>query len=678
MRVFLFAAAVVFLSIGVLAAEEPAAEAFRVLEPVPKPGRQITPYLRYQVEAAWRQDELRKTRLAAIRSESDLLQFRREVRRNLLEIIGGLPAKKTPLNPKITGRIQLDGYRIEKLIFESLPGFQVTALVYLPDGPPTPKPAVLVACGHSPIGKAHTSYQQISARLAKKGYVALCWDPVGQGERSQFWDAEKNQSRYNRVCGEHAIMGNLAYLAGANLARWEIWDGMRALDYLLTRPEVDSTRISITGTSGGGFQSSHIAALDERIGAAAPSCYISALPMRMHNRIFADPDSDPEQDIFRMVSAGVDHPGLLLLIYPRPVVVCAAVEDFFPIEGTRKSFREMEEVYRRFGHAEKIALTEGYHQHGFSNQNQEVAFAFLDRFNDMPVRHTLDSTKVLEEKDLRCTGSGQVRLDFPQGRSLPQVIRDYYRQRKERLSLDLDELYHGCYYPGIGNWPVAACEDPPTSTQASIAWEAVGSTEADGAVIERYLLHHSHLLKIPVLYIHKKKTSTDRLLLWFTANGKATAEDWPRIKKHLDQGCQVLTFDFRALGENRMQYKVYSIDDPRLAAMDFEKQYASPVSGVLANYVYNSLLAGRPYFLQMIEDAEIVSRFASEKLGARKLQVTAGGEAYTLARAIAEVLAGIDLLTCQGEEVIEWSSLVEQMQETWPIQYLLPYGAYIK
>ena len=112
--------------------------------------------------------------------------------------------------------------------------------------------------------------------------------------------------------------------------------------------------------------------------------------------------------------------------------------------------------------------------------------------------------------------------------------------------------------------------------------------------------------------------------------------------------------------------------------MDFEKQYASPLSGVLANYVYNSLLAGRPYFLQMIEDAEIVARFASEKLGAPQIQVTAGGEAYTLAHAVAEALPGVDLLSRRDEEVIEWSRLVEQMQEIWPIQYLLPYGAYVR
>jgi dienelactone hydrolase len=108
-------------------------------------------------------------------------------------------------------------------------------------------PAVLVPCGHAADGKAH--YQVLCQRLARLGYVVICWDPVGEGERSQFWDRKKGKSRYNLICAEHAVLGNMAYLAGTNLARWEVWDGVRGLDYLLTRPEVDPQRINIAGTS---------------------------------------------------------------------------------------------------------------------------------------------------------------------------------------------------------------------------------------------------------------------------------------------------------------------------------------------------------------------------------------------------------------------------------------------
>src|SRR5256714_1516647 len=427
--------------------DSPPAQAFFVREQPLPPGPRITPFLQYQAEQAWSEDNDRIKAWDAIHNEREFLKTQSELRQKLLQMIGGLPEVKTELHPRVTGRVQMDGFAIEKLIFQSLPGVYVTALVYVPDDHSRKHPAVLVPAGHAADGKFH--YQELSQRLVGRGYVVISWDPVGQGERSQFWDAAAGRSRYNLICGEHALMGNLAYLAGTNLARWEIWDGIRAVDYLLTRPEVDGQRISITGTSGGGFQAALIAALDERIKVAVPSCYISALPMRIYNRIFADPDSDPEQDLFGMISNGVDHPGLLLMMYPRPVFVAAAVLDFFPIEGTHKTFREVENLYTRFNHSDRIAMTEGYHPHQFSSENQEAALDFLDHFNQMPVRHGLPPVKELADKDLLCTRTGQVALDYRDAKSLMEVIREFYDEHRAGPGYHLLKEYYGDKYGGV-------------------------------------------------------------------------------------------------------------------------------------------------------------------------------------------------------------------------------------
>jgi cephalosporin-C deacetylase-like acetyl esterase len=651
----------------------PPPEAFRVFKQTPAPGPRITPNLKYQTEQAWKEDELRRREWEGIRNEKDLFQLQRELRRKLLEMIGELPERKTPLNPLVTGTIHMAGFHIEKLIFESLPGVYVPALLYVPDDKRGPHPAVLVPCGHSANGKVH--YQALCQRLVQRGYVVICWDPVGQGERSQFWDTKAEKSRYNLICAEHAVMGNLAYLAGANLARWEIWDGMRALDYLLTRPEVDPNRINITGTSGGGFQAAHIAALDDRIKVAAPSCYITALPMRVYNRIFKDPDSDPEQDLYGMISNGIDHPGLLLLMYPRPVFIAAAVLDFFPIEGTHKTFREIADVYGRFNHADRIAMTEGYHEHQYSLENQEALLDFMDHFNNLEARHGLPPVKELDEKALQCTRTGQVLIDHPDGRSLMDVIRQYYLEHRNRPRQTISQLYYGDRYAEINTWQVKPYAG--TFSRNEIGWEAMGSSRFDNVSIDKYLLHHSEFLDLPLLHIHRSDNQTQRMLLWFNNNGKATAEDWPEILKYVNEGYDVVSFDFRGLGETRMPFKATSIDDPALAQLDFDHAYMSPISGVLADYVYNSLLTGRPYFLQMIEDAEIASRFAQTKFGSQEISVTAKGEAYTLAYSIAEVIHGIKLQPQQGERVIKWSEIVEEKRESWPIQFLLPGGAYI-
>ncbi|MGH9494712.1 MAG: hypothetical protein ACRD3B_06925, partial [Candidatus Sulfotelmatobacter sp.] len=140
-------------------------------------GPQITPYLQYQTDLAWRQDEARLRAWSAVRTESDLLHLQAELRQKVLAMLGGLPTVRTPLHPRVTGHIPMHGFNIEKVIFESLPGIYVTALVYVPDGSnPTKKhPAILVPAGHAPNGKAH--YQALCQRLVQRGYVVIAWDP---------------------------------------------------------------------------------------------------------------------------------------------------------------------------------------------------------------------------------------------------------------------------------------------------------------------------------------------------------------------------------------------------------------------------------------------------------------------------------------------------------------------
>ena len=619
----------------------------------------ITPYLRHQLDRAWAQDDARRERFAAVRSEAELTALQGVIRGKILDLIGGLPAERTPLNARVTGQITGDGYRIEKVVFESLPGFHVTAVVYVPTGPSGPRPAVLLPCGHSPVGKAHPGYQEIALRLVRRGYVVLSWDPVGQGERSQFWDAARGRSRYNLVCGEHAVLGNLAVLAGASLLRWEIWDGMRAVDYLVTRPEVDSSRIAITGNSGGGLQSAWLGALDPRIAVVIPSCYVTALPMRMANRIFEDPDTDPEQDPDRLVSAGIDHAGLLLLVHPRPLFIASAVKDFVPIEGARRTFREVAQVYRRFGHPDRVGMAEGYHEHRYSLENQEAAFAFLDRWSGQPAREGLAAEKTLPPEELRCTPSGQVRVDLP-GRSLMDLIRDYYREHRGAKSLDLAALYRSEERPGI------------------TSWEATGRERTGNVVQDRYRLQYGDGLVLPLVHFHRAGAARAPVLLDLSYEGTPGPEGTAVVEQRLAEGWEVVSFDARGLGENRMRYKAVSVDDPDLAPPTEAAAYASPISGVLANHVYNALLTGRPYFLELIEDAEIAARFARERLGASRVAVSGRGPARTWAAAMVRAVPGIEAGSGTDASALDWAGLVEGQREIWPIHQLLPGGAYVR
>jgi pimeloyl-ACP methyl ester carboxylesterase len=656
----------------------PPAEAFRVLSRPDAEGPEITPYLLYQTSLAWHQDELRQARWSQVKTENDLLQLRAGLRKSVLEMIGGLPAEKTELHATITGRISASGFHIDKLIYQSLPGLYVTALVYVPENGDKVHPAILVAAGHSANGKIH--YQDLCQRLVQRGYLVISWDPVGQGERSQFWDAKAKKSRYNLICAEHAVMGNLAYLAGANLARWEIWDGVRAVDYLLTRPDVDGQRINLAGTSGGGFQAALLGALDERIKVVIPSCYITSLPMRVSNRIFVDPDSDPEQDLFGFISKGVDHAGLLLMMYPRPVMVAAATLDFFPVQGTHKSYFEVSTFYERFGHADRIGFAESYNPHQYSLKNQEAALNFLDRFNKMPLRHGLAPVAAFSDDDLRVTKSGQVSVDYTDAQPLLHFIAKNSAEGQSRNHETLAQLYRSEQDPEVSSWTVSRYtgSTPPRA----LRWEAIGSSTVGTLHIDRYLLHHSTYLEMPLLHFHTDGSHPKGAVIWFSLRGKATEKDWPQIANLLSDGYEVFSFDFRGLGETRMNYRARSSDDPELVKGDFDQAYVSPLSSVLAGYVYNSLLTGRPYFIQMMDDIRIAELFIRSRnvqphLPQQPLTIAAVDDAYNLAIRFSEIDRGVTILPTKSAPT-DWSTLVVQGKERWPIFLLMPSGALIK
>ena len=639
-------------------------------------GPRITPYLAYQTEMAWRQDDARRAALAGIRTEGDLLRLQGELRAKLLRMLGGLPSTRTPLNAQVTGRIQMTGFHIEKVVFESLPGIFVTALVYVPDdGAAAPSGG---AGGVGPLGQRQGP---LPGPVPAAGGARVRRDQLGSrgpGRAQPVLGRSAKRSRYNLVCGEHAVLGNLAYLAGTNLARWEVWDGMRALDYLLTRPEVDPARISITGTSGGGFQAAIIAALDSRIRVAAPSCFITALPMRMANRIFEDPDSDPEQDAYRMIADGVDHAGLLLLMYPRPVFVAAAVLDFFPIEGTRRTFREVAAVYRRFGHPDRIAMHEGYHKHEFSVENQAAAFTFLDRFNGMPAQPGLATTTELDDRGAAlhahrpgaARSRGRQDIDGRDPRLLPRPRQHTGDTPSSCVFWTRLPGHRALASRAVRGFGLRKAADPVGGGRHALPSMAFPSTSTCciTAAVSRC----------------RCSTCTRRApVVGGCCCGSATVErpdvhDWSAMQQYIADGYDVVSFDGRASGETRMRYTAMSIDDPSLAQQDFDRAYTSPLSGVLANYVYNSLLTGRPYLLQMIEDVEIAARFARIRLNATDISITATGDAYTLAHDAADVLPGLRLLPDDNGHVLSWAQLVKDKQEVWPIQYILPGGAYLR
>jgi cephalosporin-C deacetylase-like acetyl esterase len=376
--------------------------------------------------------DARRQAIARLKTPEEIRQRQADLKARFLAALGSLP-EKTPLNARVVGTVRGEGFRVEKVIYESRPEHHVTANLYVPDGQ-GPFPGVLLPCGHSDNGKAAEAYQRAAILLAKHGFVVLCFDPIGQGERAQLLDANHKPGIKGSTT-EHTLTGIGALLVGQSTATYRIWDGIRSLDYLASRPEVDAKRLGCTGNSGGGTETAYLMALDERIACAVPSCYITSL-----ERLFATiGPQDAEQNITGQVAFGMEHADYITLRAPRPTLIGTATQDFFDIQGSWTTFREVSRIYAKLGHGERVALFEYDDKHGFSKPRREATLRWLRRWlqgiDDAPSE---TSFPTFTDAELQCTRSGQVLEDL-KGRSVfqmnVQTAKELALQRAKFLEL---------------------------------------------------------------------------------------------------------------------------------------------------------------------------------------------------------------------------------------------------
>lgn len=362
---------------------------------------------RFMMGEAQKHFEARKQLVASLKTPDEIQKRQRDLKAKFIDAIGGFPLVKSPLNAQVVGKLKGAGFTVENVIYESRPNHHVTANFYLPEGK-GPFPGVLVPCGHSENGKAADAYQRACILMAKNGLAVLCYDPIGQGERLQLL-APGTKAAIKGSTSEHTMVGVGALLVGQSTAGYRIWDGIRSIDYLVSRPEVDFNKIGCTGNSGGGTLTAYLMALDDRIACAAPSCYITSL-----ERLLATiGPQDAEQNIPGQVAFGMDHVDYMTMRAPKPTLMCIASQDYFDQQGSWATFREASQVFAKMGHGERVALFEYDDKHGFSRPRREAAMRWMRRWllnvDDAPTEGDLTAFK---DADLQCTRSGQVLADF--------------------------------------------------------------------------------------------------------------------------------------------------------------------------------------------------------------------------------------------------------------------------
>ncbi|MCX6594863.1 MAG: alpha/beta fold hydrolase [Acidobacteria bacterium] len=552
--------------------------------------KQFERWLTQQAEKHWDQ---RERTVAALSSAAQIKARQEYVRRTARELIGGLPEGKTPLNARVTGVAPLlgDGYRVENVIFESLPGFQVTANLYLPTRGPKPYPAVLGVAGHSMNGKASSTYQTAFIGFAQRGIAVLAYDPPGQGERLEFLDPVSGKSRAGIGVPEHQMAGLQCLLTGTSIARYEIHDGIRAFDYLLTRPEIDPKRIAVAGNSGGGTQAAYLAVLEPRLAGVVSSCY-----MTRWRELWSGPGpQDAEQVWPEFISRGLDFGDFALAAAPRPFLMTTAIRDYFPIDGARTTFKQTQRLFDLLAGGEKMGYFEFDDTHGWSKPRRQAANRWLEKWllgkdSDGAEGEILTQ----EESKLYATSTGQVSTSGGTetvqslNRKLASELKTAREKRAEPVTVARIKQVIGYQEPPPG--------PPPAVSRGTVA--------RDGYQVEKLELTVEGGVTIPaLLYFQTLAEPPARAWVYASGAGKAGDAD---IAELVRAGHVVLAVEPRGSGEG---YR------------------ASGVGGYSGAYqlAARTWLLGRNLLEMQAADLVLANRYLRSRIGDRRIGLLAKG-----------------------------------------------------
>ena len=586
---------------------------------------------------------------AALKTKSDAEAYVRKVQEKIRKCFGPEP-ERTPLNARVTKVVEREQYRIENVIFESRPGFLVTANVYVPKNRKGPFPGVIGSCGHSANGKAGDAYQPFAQTLAKLGYVSLIFDPIGQGERLQYVDEQLKPKRGIGVA-EHLHAGNQQFLVGDFFGAWRAWDGIRALDYLLSRDDVDPKHVGITGNSGGGTMTTWLCGLDRRWTMGAPGCFVTTFRRNLENELPADTEQCPP----RVLAEGLDHSDFLAAMAPKPVIILAKERDYFDVRGATEAYLRLKRIYSLLGAPDNVQLQVGPTEHGYSVENREAMYRFFNRAVGLPTIESEPEPVVEKDETLRCTPNGQVAelksrtvFSFTSEKS-----RELTAKRKtlagDKLKAELRDVLK---LPSIDSPPeyrilraIKRNYPKPNATHYAI------ETEPNMLAVATMLSDKPHYSRPP--------NNVGRAVL-YVAHHSADAEltDEPLIRELLaaEPGATFYSLDVRGIGESR----------PDTCGSD---QFARPYGSDFF-YSAHSIMLDRPYVGQKTFDVLRVLDWLSS-FGQREVHLAAKGWG-TLPALFAAVLAKTVTQVTLKESLDSYASLAEDEDYKWPLSSFVP------
>jgi len=521
---------------------------------------------KYFCSVAFEQLESRKTAINKLKTKADWLERQSMVRKKLSEIIGPFP-EKTPLNVRITGTIQRDGYRVEKLIYESRPGYYVTSALFIPDNLSEKAPAILNPIGHSPLSFRRDVYQHTIINLVQKGFIVLAYDPIGQGERLQYYNKELGKSIFP-TNHEHSYPGAQCFIAGYSPAKYFIWDGIRGMDVLLSRREVNGKRIGITGISGGGNLTAFISVLDDRILAAAPECWITN-----YNYLFkSEAPQDAEQNLVRLIYNGLDHPDFIELRAPKPTLIMSTTRDFFSIQGVRETFQEAKKAFAALDAESNLQLTEDDAHHSFTKKNREVMYAFFQKHLRNPGDAKDHEIEVIPPNELWATETGQLATSL-QGETMYSLNKKVVERQLSVLEASRTRVDK--HLSGV---PDAAINISGFSFPKEYDSEIFSGRYVNAEYkLEKYLIKGSGEYMIPLALFIPNENNKREVILLLHEKGKNYAVNSDNLARQLlANGYTILLGDLPDIGEMGPGYLK---GDTYISGISYNKWFAGILTG---------------------------------------------------------------------------------------------------
>lgn len=532
-------------------------------------------------DLAWFSARARQTELAKLTTPESIAERQKWARQTFLKLIGG-GFERTPLNSKVTGSFERPGYQVQKITYESRPGFWVTANLYIPARGRKSYPAVLFHMGHSAAGKSYPSYQRCCQGLARYGYLVLAFDPIGQGERIAYPDSSYRKSRLGSPTDEHTAMGKQLLLGGSSAAKLQVWDAIRSLDYLAAHPLTDTKRIATAGQSGGATVSMYLACVDDRINAAA---IMSGNTENFAIPEFGAPGStdDGEQDLIYSAPSGFDRFDCLYPVAPKPLLVAISDKDFFGtyspdyVQNSWEEFQKLKKVYQTLGKVENLTWSSTPLPHGLSYDSRIALYNFLNRHFKGQDRTTEEPvTKPEPEEMLWATESGSV-IKSLKSQTPFQLAQKIVTGKPTPLPLDkllrLDRQF---------------------SQKLTVLKK---TTSLRGVEIEATEVQTANKVWTPMwLFLPTDKTATHPLILILEPAGRNGPWHEEELYQMLaGEGFAVAVPDLRGIGDLSPEL---GNGNPRYAKSHSEEE----------DYSWASLILGRPMLGQRVNDTISVIR----------------------------------------------------------------------